>query len=192
MSKTIVGHTNNSILIDANIDFVWDMTNQIESWPQLFTEYAKIEILGRHDNTVRFRATTRPDGSGTVSSWVVERTADRTTRRAVARYLEPGSFEYMNIEWIYTAEGRGTRMRWIQDFRMRPDAPISDMAMTNRINANTRVHMSTIREKIEQSAREQGMYETQIRLKMSAIVAEKAAQIERERKAAEARSQTPK
>jgi aromatase len=46
----------------------------------------------------------------------------------------------------------GTRMRWVQDFRMRPDAPIDTAAMTERINANTATQMGVIRCKIEDRA----------------------------------------
>ena len=32
-----VGHTDNSIFIDADIDHVWRMTNDLTTWPDLFT-----------------------------------------------------------------------------------------------------------------------------------------------------------
>ena len=35
--------------------------NDIERWPELFTEYASAEILERDGDTVRFRLTTHPD-----------------------------------------------------------------------------------------------------------------------------------
>ena len=35
----------NTIHIDAPIKLVWDMTNDVESWPNLFTEYAKAGIV---------------------------------------------------------------------------------------------------------------------------------------------------
>ena len=50
-----------------------------------------------------------------------ERTLDPDARRVVARRVEPGPFEFMDIEWSYSAVPDGTRMRWVQDFRMRPD-----------------------------------------------------------------------
>ena len=50
------------------------MTNDVESWPELFTEYASAEILDREGDTVRFRLTMHPDENGKVWSWVSERT----------------------------------------------------------------------------------------------------------------------
>ena len=52
--------------------------NDVERWPELFTEYASAEILERDGDTVRFRLTMHPDPEhgGQVWSWVSERTAD--------------------------------------------------------------------------------------------------------------------
>ncbi len=43
----MAGHTENEITIAAPVDLVWDMTNDVERWPQLFSEYASAEILSR-------------------------------------------------------------------------------------------------------------------------------------------------
>ena len=145
-------HTDNSVFVDADIEFVWTMTNDLEAWPRLFTEYAAVEILERGENRFLFRLTMHPDENGKVWSWVSERPLNRAGRRVVARRVEPGPFEFMNIEWTYEVEGHGTRMRWVQDFRMRPDAPIDTAAMTDRINANTAVQMDVIRDKVERIA----------------------------------------
>jgi len=147
-----VGHVDNSILIRAGLDLVWDITNEIERWPELFTEYASAQVIDRTGDTVRFRLAMHPDQNGTVWSWVSERVMDRENRRVLARRVEPGPFEFMNIEWTYTPEGASTRMRWVQDFRMRPDAPIDTAAMAERINANTAIQMDVIRRKVERLA----------------------------------------
>jgi aromatase len=148
------GHTDNSVFIDADIDSVWRLTNDVESWPSLFTEYATAEILQRDGDTVRFRLAMHPDENGTVWSWVSERTTYPQEHRVRARRVEPGPFQYMDIEWTYVPEGSGTRMRWVQDFAMRPDAPIDDAAMTLRIDANSKIQMDVIRQKVEAAVRE--------------------------------------
>ncbi len=149
----MASHTENSIWINADIDLVWKTTNDLENWPELFTEYASVEILEHHDKTFRFRLTMRPDANGNVWSWVSERTLDPDKHRVQAHRVETGPFEFMNIEWTYEPEGTGTRMRWVQDFRMRPEAPVDDAWMTNNINNNTRREMGVIRDKIEKAAR---------------------------------------
>jgi aromatase len=88
-----------------------------------------------------------------VWSWISERTLDEAAHEVVAKRVEPGPFEFMDIRWNYTPEGTGTRMRWQQDFRMRPEAPIDTAGMTERIDANSKVQMAVIRDKVEAAAR---------------------------------------
>jgi aromatase len=146
------GHTDNSIYIDAPIDHVWQMTNDLPTWPDLFTEYAEVEILESTDTYFKFRLTMHPDDNGKVWSWVSERTLDPATHEVTARRVEPGPFEFMDIRWTYAPEGSGTRMRWIQDFRMRPQAPIDTEGMTRRIDGNSKIQMGIIKEKVEAAA----------------------------------------
>ncbi|MCP2167487.1 SRPBCC family protein [Goodfellowiella coeruleoviolacea] len=147
------GQTENSIVIDAPFDIVWDMTNDVENWPTLFTEYASAEIVERRGDTVVFRLTMHPDEQGRIWSWVSERTPNRGTRTVVARRVETGPFAYMNIRWVYQDEGAATRMTWFQDFAMKPDAPVDDEQMTERINTNSKIQLDVIKTKIEAAAR---------------------------------------
>jgi quercetin dioxygenase-like cupin family protein/ribosome-associated toxin RatA of RatAB toxin-antitoxin module len=148
----VSAHTDNAVDIAAPIDLVWRLTNDLERWPQLFTEYAAVEILERDGTTVRFRLTMHPDGQGNAWSWVSERTLDPVARRVTARRLEPGWFQHMDITWTYEATASGTRMRWVQDFSMRPDSPVDEAAMTRRIDDNSRVQMDHIRAEVERQA----------------------------------------
>ncbi|RVU22361.1 polyketide cyclase [Streptomyces antnestii] len=148
------GHTENSITIDAPLDLVWDMTNDIEKWPELFSEYASLEVLSRDGDTTSFRLTMHPDDNGKVWSWVSERTVNRAERTVRARRVETGPFAHMDIRWDYTETPEGTRMDWVQDFAMKPDAPVDDSWMTENINRNSVTQMALIRDKIEKVARE--------------------------------------
>ena len=147
------GHTDNSVVIDAPLDLVWQMTNDLGNWPDLFTEYASVDILeNRGDNYFRFRLAMHPDADGTVWSWVSERTLDPIAHRVTARRVEPGPFEFMDIEWTYRQTADGTVMRWVQDFRMRPTAPVDTLAMTRRIDANSKIQMALIAQKVQASS----------------------------------------
>jgi aromatase len=145
--------TDNSIWIEAPLELVWDLTNDVESWPNLFTEYAEAKILERKGNTVAFRLSMHPDENGKVWSWVSERTIDPVTHSVKARRVETGPFEFMNIEWYYEPADGGTRMRWVQEFSMKPNAPANDAQMEIHINNNTKKQMAIIKEKIEKRAR---------------------------------------
>ncbi|MFF5211991.1 SRPBCC family protein [Streptosporangium sp. NPDC000396] len=149
----MAGHTDNDIVISAPVDLVWKMTNDVESWPHLFSEYAATEVLAREGDTIRFRLTMHPDADGNQWSWVSDRTMDAATRTVHARRVETGWFKYMNLFWEYqeTPEG-GVRLRWVQDFEMKPQAPVDDRAMTDRLNHNTAIQMKRIKELIEREA----------------------------------------
>ncbi|MFE7775095.1 SRPBCC family protein [Streptomyces sp. NPDC057445] len=147
------GHTENQIIIDAPLDLVWDMTNDIENWPQLFSEYASVEILERVNDATTFRLTMHPDENDKVWSWVSERVTDRKALTVRARRVETGPFQHMDIRWTYKQTPKGVRMHWTQDFAMKPDAPVDDDWMTDNINRNSKVQMELIKDKIEQRAR---------------------------------------
>jgi len=144
--------TDNTIVIAAPLDLVWRMTNDLRSWPSLFSEYAAVDILEEQAGTVRFRLTMHPDEQGNTWSWVSERTPDVSTRTVTARRIETGWFEHMDINWEYREVPGGVEMRWIQSFTMRPDSPVDDAAMTDRLNRNTAVQMTRIKGLVEQAA----------------------------------------
>ncbi len=152
-TTSAAGHVDNAVVIAAPIDLVWDMTNDLESWPDLFTEYASVEVLERAAGTVRFRLTMKPDENGTVWSWVSERTPDAPARTVAARRVETGPFAFMEIRWYYREVAEGTHMRWVQDFAMKPTAPIDTAAMTRRLDATTPVQMRAIKGRVEAAAR---------------------------------------
>ncbi|QHC22470.1 SRPBCC family protein [Streptomyces sp. GS7] len=148
------GHTENDITIAAPLDLVWDMTNDLENWPHLFSEYASVEVLERDGDRTTFRLTMHPDENGTVWSWVSERVVDRASFTVRARRVETGPFAHMDIHWKYTEIPGGTSLHWTQDFAMKPEAPIDDKGMTEHINRNSRIQMELIRDRIEQRDRE--------------------------------------
>jgi aromatase len=151
----MAAHTDNEVVVNAPIDFVWERMMDIESWPNLFTEYANAEVLERDGNRVQFRLTTHPDPDydGQVWSWVSERVEDPETRTSKSRRIETGPFEFMSIEWYFEEDGDGgTRMRWVQDFSMKPDAPADDATAEEYMNKNTREQMSAIKARLEEQA----------------------------------------
>ena len=148
----MAAHTDNTVEIDAPRDYVWERMMDIESWPDLFTEYAKAEVIEEDGNHVKFRLTTHPDPEydNQVWSWVSEREADPDSYTSKSRRIETGPFEFMDIAWSFEeTEGGGTLMRWVQDFSMKPSAPADDETAQEYMNKNTRVQMAAIKEKLE-------------------------------------------
>jgi aromatase len=146
-------HTESSIVINAPMDLVWEMTNDVESWPHLFSEYAAAEIIARDGNTVRFRLTMHPDDNGKVWSWVSERVMDPQARAVHAHRVETGPFEFMNIDWTYRETSTGVEMRWVQDFHMKPDAPVDDATMAGMITKNSAVQMERVKTIVQDAVR---------------------------------------
>ena len=149
----MAGHTDNSVVIAAPMDLVWERTNDIASWPSLFSEYASAQVLARDGDTVRFRLTMHPDSDGRVWSWVSERVADVAARCTRSHRVETGPFKYMSIFWEYLPTPDGVRMRWVQDFEMKPGAPLDDDAMAIRINRNSLLQQARIKKILEEAAR---------------------------------------
>jgi aromatase len=147
------GHVDNEIVIDAPMDLVWNMTNDIESWTELFSEYSQATILGEHDGTILFRLALHPDENGKVWSWMSARTPDRATRTVRSQRVETGVFKYMWIFWEYAQTEQEVRMRWVQDFEMKAEAPIDDAMMLSRLNRNTQAQLLLIKQKVEAAAR---------------------------------------
>lgn len=148
--------TDNSVVINAPFDLVWSMTNDVESWPQLFNEYSDAQVLEQNDERIRFRLSTHPDDQGRVWSWVSDRFPDRDARTVRAVRVEKGPFEFMNLRWEYAEVDDGTKMRWQQEFDMKPDAHMDNEQMTAHLNRATQSNMAHIKKVVEEAARAQG------------------------------------
>jgi aromatase len=151
--RDMAERTESSVVIQAPFDLVWDVTNDVAGWPELFSEYASAEILEQDEHRVVFRLTMHPDDNGVAWSWVSERTSDRSARTVRAKRIETGPFAFMNIHWTYEEVPDGIRMTWVQQFAMKPEAPVDDAWMRDNINRNTVVQMARIRDRIESISR---------------------------------------
>lgn len=148
----MAGRTDNRIVVDAPLDVVWELTNDVERWPDLFGEYKAVEVLERRGPTVRFRLVMHPDEDGKIWSWVSERTPDPSTRTVTARRIETGPFEYMNLRWEFRPVDGGVEMRWIQEFQMRPGAPVDDEQATAMLDERTAIEMRHVKDAVERVA----------------------------------------
>jgi aromatase len=63
--------------------------------------------------------------------------------------VDTGNFKYMWLYWEYSKENDGVRMRWVQDFELKPGLPMDDGAMAARLNGNTLKQMDLIKTKVE-------------------------------------------
>ena len=145
-----MGHTRNEITINAPYDLVFDISNKIERWTELFgKEYVKAEVLERKGNEITFRLTDDEN-----KSWVSKRWLDKEHRYAVASRHDPMfPFKYMKIVWFYNETPQGVQMIWIQDFEMDPKfTKFTAEQIEGFINEHSRHNMKIFKEVIEKEA----------------------------------------
>jgi aromatase len=147
-----MGYIRNAVQIHAAIEDVFNVTNDVRTWPDLFTEYASSEVLEEVDNSVTFRLTTHPDDTGTQWSWTSTRWTDSDRKSTYSeRNPEAGPFKHMVIRWWYDKVGdMDTIMTWEQEFTLKPEAPFNDAHATNHLNCQTRIQQQIIKERVEQ------------------------------------------
>lgn len=145
-----MSHTRNEITINAPYDLVFDISNKIERWTELFgKEYVKAEVLDRKGNEITFRLTDDEN-----KSWVSKRWLDKEHRYAVASRHDPMfPFKYMKIVWFYNETPAGVQMIWIQDFEMDPKfTKFTGEQIEGFVNEHSRHNMKIFKEVIEKEA----------------------------------------
>ena len=145
-----MGHTVNSVLIKAPYDLVFDVSNHIERWTELFgDEYVKAEVLTREGNEITFRLTDDEN-----KSWVSKRWLYKDLKYAYASRWDPMfPFLYMKIIWLYHESKEGTLMTWIQDFEMDPNfTKFSAEQIEGFINEHSQHNLKIFKKVIEQES----------------------------------------
>ena len=144
-----MGHTVNSIIINAPYEKIFEISNNVERWTELFgDEYVKAEVLSIIGHRIDFRLT---DDEG--KSWESFRLLYKDHQFAYAERREPKfPFQYMKIFWTYTEVEGGILMTWIQDFKMDAKAKFNDEKVEGFINEHSQHNMKIFKRVIEQEA----------------------------------------
>lgn len=144
-----MGHTVNSVIINAPFEKVFEVSNHIERWTELFgDEYVKAEVLERKGNEITFRLTDDEN-----KSWVSKRWLYPELKFAYAQRHDPMfPFQYMKIVWLYTEVEGGIQMTWIQDFKMDAGAKFNDEKVEGFINEHSQHNMKIFKKVIEADA----------------------------------------
>jgi aromatase len=144
-----MGHTCNSIIINAPYDKVFDISNDIPRWTELFgTEYKKAEVVEKKSNKITFRLTDEDD-----KSWVSFRLLYKENNFAYAERQDPKfPFKFMKIVWLYTQKSEGVEMTWIQHFEMEKDFKFNDTQIEGFINEGSQHNLKIFKKIIEQEA----------------------------------------
>lgn len=144
-----MGHTCNSIIIDAPYEKVFDISNDISRWTELFgTEYKKAEVVKKEGNKITFRLTDEDD-----KSWQSWRLLFKENMFAYAERQDPlFPFTFMKIVWLYTTRPEGVEMTWIQHFEMDGKAKFNDAQVEGFINEGSAHNLKIFKSIIEREA----------------------------------------
>jgi aromatase len=147
----MMGHTCNSIVIKAPYDKVFDISNDIPRWTELFgSEYKEARIVKEEGNRMLFQLT---DDEG--RSWKSWRLLFKEQYFAYAEREEPKfPFKYMKIIWLYTLTPEGVELTWIQHFSMDEKAKFTDEQVEGFINKHSRENLKIFKEVIEKSVKQ--------------------------------------
>jgi len=145
-----MGHTCNSIIINAPYEKVFDISNDIPRWTELFGgEYKKAEVVKKEANKITFRLTDDED-----KSWQSWRLLFKDKYLAYAEREEPKfPFKYMKIVWLYTPKPEGIELVWIQHFEMDEKAKFNDEQVEGFINKHSKENLKIFKDLIEKAAR---------------------------------------
>jgi aromatase len=144
-----MGHTCNSIIINAPYEKVFDISNDIPRWTELFgTEYKKAEVVKKENNKITFRLTDDED-----KSWQSWRLLFKDRYFTYAEREDPKfPFKYMKIVWLYTPTPEGIKLTWIQHFEMDGKAKFNDEQVEGFINKHSQENLKIFKESIEREA----------------------------------------
>ncbi|WP_210574347.1 SRPBCC family protein [Streptomyces sp. GESEQ-4] len=142
----------NSIVIGADPRLVFDVTNDIARWSEIFDEYSDAKVLSEEREgrwTEIVFELTNEEGA----SWRSWRILDHRELVAVAERRDPlYPFGYMHLRWSYQAVPEGTRMTWVQDFELDEKFDVPLATVLERMNTHTRQNQAGIKQKIESGA----------------------------------------
>jgi aromatase len=147
-----VPRIENSIDINADVYRVFDVTNDIARWPEIFSEYSAAKVISE-EREGRYTEIIFELANSEGASWRSWRLLDHRGLTAIAERRDPlYPFEYMHLKWTYEPVPGGTRMTWVQDFELdnKVDVPLS--TVLERMVAHTKQNQGAIRDKIESGA----------------------------------------
>jgi len=119
-------HTESTVLIQAPLQRVFDVTSDLARWPALLPHYRYVDFLEkRADGGIIKMAAMR---DFIPISWVSDLRVDRDKKQIHFRHLRAFT-KGMEVIWLYEPEADGTRVRIVHDLRFRipPLAPVAEL-----------------------------------------------------------------
>jgi aromatase len=131
---------------------VFEITNDIDRWKELFNEYGESRVVDRQD-AGRFTKLVFRLRNNDGAEWQSWRILDHQDLIAVAQREDPlYPFAYMHLTWTYRAVADGTEMTWTQDFELDPALETPEATVVARMDAHGRENQIRIKGLLESGA----------------------------------------
>ncbi|MFC7440320.1 SRPBCC family protein [Laceyella putida] len=149
------GKTHHSIEIHAPIDYVFDLMNDIEKWPSLFTQFEKVEVLSKGDDRIEFVLQTSPDEEGNGHAWTILCHIDEDHYQVFFSKKDPYPLSYIKIKSTYDPMNDYlTVMTWKKEFDVDPKSNVNVEQVEEYINKMSEIQIVIVKEQIERMYRQ--------------------------------------
>lgn len=131
---------------------VFEITNDIDRWKELFNDYNESRVVSREDCGRFVKLVFRLKNSRG-QEWQSWRIMDRQDLISVSQRQDPLlPFRFMHLTWSYEEVDSGTRMTWIQDFEFDPAADLVEADVVKWMDAHGRDNQVRIKGLLESGA----------------------------------------
>jgi acyl carrier protein/carbon monoxide dehydrogenase subunit G len=141
--------TKNTIRITAPIDRVWDFTNDVANWRDIFPRFSDIDVTRLGEDEFELGIRTYPNEQGKVLEWRSHRIHDRANRTVTVSRIDESIFVHVRMVITYRTVGDMTELHWAHEFDMKPDSHLTNEQMTEHFNENDRMTLSRIKTMVE-------------------------------------------
>jgi aromatase len=138
-----------SITIIGDPNRIFDETNDVSRWPELFQGYTQATVISRVDAGPLTRLELQ-QSAASGDAWQSLRLLDRERGRVIAVRVAPlFPFVYVHVTWTYEPVDGGVRMTWTQDFETDPAGPHTDEQVLELITSNMRRNQIHVKRVLE-------------------------------------------
>lgn len=140
-----------TILVDAPVEFTFDISNRVDQWPEMIPEYLKSEIFRRVGRTIWFRLTNLEG-----ASWVSWRMLLPPLVAYAERHDPIAPFAFNQITWTYAAlPGNRSQMTWDMCFELDDEHKPVEAEWVARMTEHTEANQEAMRMYIESLAKQE-------------------------------------
>ena len=137
-----------SIIVDAPLETTFEISNRIDSWPDMMPEYKKAEVFKREGRMIWFRLANEAG-----AEWVSWRMLYPPYFTCAERYEPKLPFKFMHLIWTYKAlSDRQTEMTWDMSFELPDERREQEKDLAQQLAKHTEVNQAKMKAYIEAQA----------------------------------------